>query len=89
MSRLLPPLTPSSFSPRPSPPLLSSSCCSSFSRQPQLTDTGDFFENRSLSLWNREHLTQLWTTKYAPQRLADICGNKSQVEKLKKWLENW
>ncbi|GAA5961951.1 hypothetical protein JCM8115_001625 [Rhodotorula mucilaginosa] len=36
-----------------------------------------------------EHLTQLWTTKYAPQRLADICGNKSQVEKLKKWLENW
>ncbi|GAA5882470.1 hypothetical protein JCM3774_001130, partial [Rhodotorula dairenensis] len=36
-----------------------------------------------------EHLTQLWTTKYAPQRLADICGNKGQVEKLKKWLESW
>ncbi|GAA5986053.1 hypothetical protein JCM10908_006386 [Rhodotorula pacifica] len=36
-----------------------------------------------------EHLTQLWTTKYAPQRLTDICGNKGQVEKLKKWLESW
>ncbi|TNY21158.1 DNA replication factor C large subunit [Rhodotorula diobovata] len=36
-----------------------------------------------------EHLTQLWTTKYAPQRLADICGNKSHVEKLQRWLENW
>ena len=38
---------------------------------------------------HREHLTQLWTTKYAPQRLADICGNKSHVEKLQRWLENW
>ncbi|GAA6048823.1 hypothetical protein JCM3770_003639 [Rhodotorula araucariae] len=36
-----------------------------------------------------EHLTQLWTTKYAPQRLADICGNKAQVERLQRWLEAW
>ncbi|BGP50272.1 DNA replication factor C complex subunit Rfc1 [Rhodotorula kratochvilovae] len=36
-----------------------------------------------------EHLTQLWTTKYAPQRLADICGNKGHVEKLQRWLEAW
>ncbi|GAA5869122.1 hypothetical protein JCM8547_008702 [Rhodosporidiobolus lusitaniae] len=36
-----------------------------------------------------EHLTQLWTTKYAPTRLQDICGNKGHVEKLKKWLEAW
>ncbi|BGP18533.1 hypothetical protein JCM10213_002954 [Rhodosporidiobolus nylandii] len=36
-----------------------------------------------------EHLTQLWTTKYAPHRLADICGNKGHVEKLRKWLEAW
>ncbi|GJN92543.1 hypothetical protein Rhopal_005573-T1 [Rhodotorula paludigena] len=36
-----------------------------------------------------EHLTQLWTTKYAPQRLAEICGNKGHVEKLQRWLEAW
>ncbi|GAA5969486.1 hypothetical protein JCM11641_008131 [Rhodosporidiobolus odoratus] len=36
-----------------------------------------------------EHLTQLWTTKYAPQKIAEICGNKGHVEKLRKWLEAW
>jgi replication factor C subunit 1 len=33
--------------------------------------------------------SQLWTTKYAPSRMSDICGNKGQVEKLQKWLRNW
>ncbi|KZT38716.1 DNA replication factor C, large subunit [Sistotremastrum suecicum HHB10207 ss-3] len=32
---------------------------------------------------------QLWTTKYAPQTLKEICGNKGQVEKLQKWLHDW
>jgi replication factor C subunit 1 len=32
---------------------------------------------------------QLWTTKYAPTKIADICGNKGQVEKLQKWLKSW
>lgn len=32
---------------------------------------------------------QLWTTKYAPTKMSDICGNKGQVEKLQKWLQNW
>lgn len=32
---------------------------------------------------------QLWTTKYAPSRMSDICGNKGQVEKLQKWLRAW
>ncbi|GAA5926210.1 replication factor C subunit 1 [Sporobolomyces koalae] len=36
-----------------------------------------------------EHLTQLWTTKYAPRKLTEICGNKGMVEKLGKWLELW
>ncbi|GAA5897705.1 replication factor C subunit 1 [Sporobolomyces salmoneus] len=36
-----------------------------------------------------EHMTQLWTTKYAPRKLAEICGNKGAVEKLGKWLEIW
>ncbi|KAM0756309.1 DNA replication factor C, large subunit [Meredithblackwellia eburnea MCA 4105] len=31
----------------------------------------------------------LWTVKYAPQKLADICGNKGNVEKLSRWLEAW
>lgn len=36
-----------------------------------------------------EQKAQLWTVKYAPQSLKDICGNKTQVEKLKTWLEAW
>ncbi|KAF8075799.1 replication factor RFC1 C terminal domain-containing protein [Lyophyllum atratum] len=33
--------------------------------------------------------SQLWTTRYAPQTPKDICGNKSQVEKLQLWLHDW
>ncbi|CEL59747.1 Replication factor C subunit 1 OS=Schizosaccharomyces pombe (strain 972 / ATCC 24843) GN=rfc1 PE=1 SV=1 [Rhizoctonia solani AG-1 IB] len=32
---------------------------------------------------------QLWTTKYAPQSLKDICGNKALVDKLQLWLHEW
>ena len=30
--------------------------------------------------------TRLWTVRYAPQQLTQICGNKAQVEKLQGWL---
>lgn len=30
--------------------------------------------------------TRLWTVRYAPQNLGQICGNKGQVEKLQRWL---
>ena len=33
--------------------------------------------------------TQLWTVRYAPQNLKEICGNKGQVEKLQQWLLDW
>ncbi|KAF9457260.1 replication factor RFC1 C terminal domain-containing protein [Collybia nuda] len=33
--------------------------------------------------------SQLWTTRYAPQSLKEICGNKGQVEKLQLWLNDW
>jgi replication factor C subunit 1 len=36
---------------------------------------------------SQEHC--LWTTRYAPQSLDQICGNKEQVKKLLKWLEDW
>ncbi|MCJ1313296.1 hypothetical protein MMC25_006973 [Agyrium rufum] len=29
---------------------------------------------------------ELWTVKYAPQNLTQICGNKGNVEKLQRWL---
>ena len=32
---------------------------------------------------------QLWTVKYAPTTTMQICGNKTPVEKLQKWLKNW
>jgi replication factor C subunit 1 len=34
-------------------------------------------------------LSQLWTTKYAPTALNQICGNKAQVEKIQSWLRQW
>ncbi|KAG9048251.1 hypothetical protein FS837_000387 [Tulasnella sp. UAMH 9824] len=33
--------------------------------------------------------SQLWTQKYAPQSLKEICGNKGLVEKLNNWLAAW
>ena len=33
--------------------------------------------------------SQLWTSRYAPANLKDICGNKGQVEKLRQWLHDW
>ncbi|KAG9672457.1 DNA replication factor C, large subunit, partial [Aureobasidium melanogenum] len=32
---------------------------------------------------------RLWTVKYAPTQLSQICGNKGQVEKLSNWLRNF
>ncbi|AET41600.1 replication factor C subunit 1 Ecym_8322 [Eremothecium cymbalariae DBVPG len=32
---------------------------------------------------------KLWTVKYAPTSLQQICGNKGAVNKLKNWLTNW
>lgn len=32
---------------------------------------------------------KLWTSKYAPTSVTQLCGNKSQVEKLRTWLKNW
>ncbi|KAH8599366.1 replication factor RFC1 C terminal domain-containing protein [Bisporella sp. PMI_857] len=33
--------------------------------------------------------SQLWTSKYAPTSMAQICGNKGQVEKIQNWLKGW
>lgn len=33
--------------------------------------------------------SQLWTARYAPRTLKEICGNKGQVEKLQLWLHEW
>ena len=32
---------------------------------------------------------RLWTTKYAPSSLTQICGNKAVVEKLQRWLQKY
>jgi len=31
--------------------------------------------------------SRLWTTKYAPTSLGQICGNKAVVEKIQRWLQ--
>lgn len=32
---------------------------------------------------------KLWTVKYAPTDITQLCGNKGQVQKLRNWLSNW
>lgn len=32
---------------------------------------------------------QLWTSKYAPNTIKDVVGNKTLVERLAKWLADW
>ncbi|KAK1754610.1 replication factor RFC1 C terminal domain-containing protein [Echria macrotheca] len=34
-------------------------------------------------------LSQLWTTKYAPTQISQICGNKGNVERIQSWLKDW
>jgi replication factor C subunit 1 len=33
--------------------------------------------------------SQLWTSKYAPTSVNQICGNKGAVEKIQSWLNGW
>lgn len=33
--------------------------------------------------------SQLWTTRYAPTSMNQICGNKAAVEKIQNWLKGW
>ena len=32
---------------------------------------------------------KLWTVKYAPTSLSQMCGNKGSITKLSNWLSNW
>ncbi|RKP07687.1 replication factor RFC1 C terminal domain-containing protein [Thamnocephalis sphaerospora] len=32
---------------------------------------------------------EMWTDKYKPKQLKDICGNKSNIERLGQWLRDW
>ncbi|RIB17900.1 replication factor RFC1 C terminal domain-containing protein [Gigaspora rosea] len=34
-------------------------------------------------------LSQLWSDKYKPRSLKELCGNKSAVDNLQKWLKAW
>ncbi|KAI9843859.1 MAG: hypothetical protein M1838_002431 [Thelocarpon superellum] len=33
--------------------------------------------------------SRLWTVKYAPTQVKQMCGNKGQMEKLQAWLREW
>ncbi|KAF9135811.1 hypothetical protein BGW39_011400 [Mortierella sp. 14UC] len=38
---------------------------------------------------NKPTETELWTSKYRPKQIKDLCGNNAAVQKLVRWLENW
>ena len=48
-----------------------------------------FFVSAAFGWWAETQIAQLWTDRYAPQTLKEICGNKGQVEKLQQWLNDW
>ncbi|KAF9206942.1 hypothetical protein BGZ49_001536 [Haplosporangium sp. Z 27] len=33
--------------------------------------------------------SELWTSKYRPMQVKDLCGNNAQIQKLQRWLEGW
>ncbi|KAG0336326.1 hypothetical protein BG004_008105 [Podila humilis] len=33
--------------------------------------------------------TDLWTTKYRPKAIKDLCGNNAAINRLQKWLDAW
>ena len=45
-------------------------------------------ENKSPNNSN-ENKGELWTTKYQPRKISDIIGNKTNIDKLIKWLDDW
>ena len=40
-------------------------------------------------LLNTDESLKLWTHKYAPKSLNEMCGNKTLVTRLQTWLANW
>ncbi|WAQ87077.1 hypothetical protein PtA15_7A807 [Puccinia triticina] len=41
------------------------------------------------SVSEKKSAGQLWTVKYAPKNLGDLCGNKTQIDKIQAWLRDW
>ncbi|KAG0047119.1 hypothetical protein BGZ83_007755 [Gryganskiella cystojenkinii] len=33
--------------------------------------------------------SDLWTTKYRPKEIKDLCGNNAAIQRLQRWLQNW
>ena len=38
---------------------------------------------------NNKNQNELWTTKYQPKKLSDLIGNKTTINKLITWLDDW
>ena len=38
---------------------------------------------------NNQNQGELWTTKYHPKKISDLIGNKTNINKLIEWLDDW
>ncbi|KAG0328122.1 hypothetical protein BGZ99_006138 [Dissophora globulifera] len=38
---------------------------------------------------NKPTESELWTTKYRPKQVKDLCGNNAAIQKLTRWMEGW
>ncbi|KAG0259627.1 hypothetical protein BG011_002518 [Mortierella polycephala] len=75
-----PDTTPSSSSPAPRKPSSKSS---------SKAKSSDAADSKPVTVDDGPAESELWTTKYHPMTVKDLCGNNSQVQKLQRWLENW
>lgn len=48
-----------------------------------VTNTNPFFSLGSVVQ------TDLWTTRYRPKQMKELCGNNAAVLRLQKWLDAW
>ncbi len=44
--------------------------------------------NNNANIQNKNQ-GELWTTKYQPKKISDLIGNKSNINKLIQWLDDW
>ena len=44
--------------------------------------------NNNANIHNKNQ-GELWTTKYQPKKISDLIGNKSNINKLIQWIDDW
>ena len=54
-------------------------------------EASDLSKDNQINTSNQQHKHEgeLWTTKYHPKKVSDLIGNKTNINKLIQWLDDW